>query len=194
MVAGGVGNYAFNEMFSLNAELLYISMGGKTESSWEDSRSIQSTYLLTERYNCIQLAMIARILFGGSNFSYFGSFGPYLTRKGGGTMTVDDGTNVTVLNIIWGTGQGTNRGNDGDWYVDPEYNRRWDFGLYIGGGVGKELGPGRLEFDVRFGLGLLDLNKFDSKENKQTAKDNGYKAYRNMNISLSVAYMYLFKK
>ena len=66
--------------------------------------------------------------------------------------------------------------------------------MYIGGGVGKELGSGILELDLRFGFGLVDLNKFENSDEKQQAKDKGYKPYRSMNFTVSLAYMYLFSK
>jgi len=48
--------------------------------------------------------------------------------------------------------------------------------------------------DLRLGIGLLDHNKFENKDAKQHAKDNGYKAEKTLNILLTVAYMYPFGK
>ena len=193
-VAGAAGNYTFTEMFSLNAELLYITMGHKTVTTYEDgSRSLnEMTCSVRKRLNCIQLAFLARSSFIGGFVSPFVFIGPYFTRFGGGKVKVDDGITTKIYDVVWDAWP--SRGDTDKWYIDPKYNRRFDFGMYIGGGVGKELGPGRLELDLRFGMGLIDLWKFDSKEDKQNAKDNGYKAYRSMNISLTLAYMYIFKE
>ena len=186
-VAGAVGNYSLNEKFVLSSELLYITMGEKTIYTEGDSRSLNATsYSIRERYNCLQFAILAQALFGGNQLIYYANLGSYLTYKFGGVWKDGDGNQGKIK---YGTEPG--RGQSGDiWYIDSDYNRRFDMGLYIGGGAGKELGPGKLNLDLRFGFGFLDLSKFDSKEDKQNAKDNGYKAYRNLNISLSLAYMF----
>ena len=189
-VVGAVGNYSLNEKYGLSSELLYITMGEKTIYTDIGSRGVNETsYSIRERYNCLQFAILAQALFG-SQLMFYANLGPYFTYKFGGKWKDGDGNNGKIK---WGTEPG--RGQSGDtWYIDPDYNRRFDLGLYLGGGVGKELGPGKLNLDLRFGFGLLDLNKFDSKDDKQNAKDNGYKAYRNLNISLSLAYMFSLDK
>ena len=63
--------------------------------------------------------------------------------------------------------------------------------VYIfGGGVQKQLGPGKLAFDLRFGLGLIDTHQFPEGQ----TKPNGYKPYKNRNISMTFAYMFEMNK
>jgi hypothetical protein len=62
--------------------------------------------------------------------------------------------------------------------------------LYLGGGVQKQLGPGKLAFDLRFGLGLTDTYQFSDDHEKP----DGYKPYKNRNISMTFAYMFEMKK
>jgi hypothetical protein len=113
----------------------------------------------------------------------------YWLYKFGGTITTPYGT----LPVRWAVPPRKSPAED-YYYLDPAYNRRSDFGMQLGGGVGKKLGPGRMELDVRFGFGFVDLNKFDSKDEKQQAKDDGYKPYRHLNFSVALAYMFLFDK
>ena len=189
LVIGAVGNYEYTDMVSFSAELLFITMGDKTTYSETDIKSSQSDYNYTiiDRSHYIMLPILARFSFG-SNFLFYGNLGPYFGYDVGGHYKFEEGGNVT---------KGRYRYNEDkvkgdDVYLDPDDNRRFDVGMYIGGGVGKDVGPGRLEADLRFGIGFLDRNKFDSKEDKQSHKDNGYKSSRNMNICLTLVYMYPF--
>ncbi len=194
-VAGITGNYSFTNMLSLTTELSYLTMGQKFEGEHFDySRSESSMiYIVKERFNCLQFALLAQALFGTSILSYFVILGPFLTQKLGGIATIDDGNIITRLRILWQTPPET-RGEKGDYYVDPDLNRRTDIGMYLGGGIGKKLGPGQLKLDLRFGFGMRDLNKFDNKEAKNNARDNGYKAYRSMNASFTLTYLYALGK
>jgi hypothetical protein len=188
-VAGAVGGYSFTDMISLRAELLYLTMGEKTVYQEEGARGLQSEeYFFKERYNCLQMVIMAYFMWNIRAIILYANAGTFLTRKFGGKWWDPHGSRP----IKWG--QHTYKNGDNVYYVDPEYNRRIDFGTYIGGGIGKDLGPGRLELDLRFGFGLVDLNKFESKEQRQEARDNGYRPYRSLNFSISLAYLYLFSK
>lgn len=188
---GATAGYSFSEMFSLNADLLYINMGHKSVNTYEDiaRQAGSTTYSFKEYYNCFQLAVLAQIIFG-ANFNYFFFLGPFITYKFGGYGIGDDGTTSQKYRLVWGNPP--SRSSNPEYYIDPEYNRRFTPGIYVGGGVGKDLGPGKLTVDARFGMGLVDLNKFDSKDERKDAKDNGYKAYRGLNIAIMVAYLIPF--
>jgi len=189
--AGATAGYSFNELFSLNADLLYIHMGNKTVNTYEDiaRQAGATTYTFKEYFNCIQLAFLAQIMFG-TNISYFFFAGPFITYKFGGCGVADDGTTLQKYKLVWGIPPA--RSSNPDYYIDPEYNRRFTPGIYLGGGVGKDLGRGKLTVDARFGIGLIDLNKFESKEERKDARENGYKAYRGLNIAIMVAYLIPF--
>ncbi len=188
-VAGAVGSYGFSDMLSLNAELLYVVTGTKTKYTEIGERSTNEDYTVTfnEHYNYLQMPILVRATFG-SNFAFYANAGPYFAYKIGGKYKAESNGNVTKGKIRFK--EDKVEGND--WYFDPEYSRRFDFGIYIGGGAGKKVGPGVLEVDLRLGIGLLDHNKFSSKEAKTEAKNNGYKAYKTMMIGLTVAYIYPF--
>jgi len=184
---GAIGNYEFTDMISLNAELLFITIGDKTKYSYEGERSSLSeyNYSLTERYHYIQLPILAKFSFG-SDISFYGNVGPYCAYKMGGHYKYKEDGHVTKGRLRFKE----DKLDENDWLFDPETERRFDFGMYIGGGAGKELGPGRIEADLRLGIGFLDHNKFESKEDKP----DSYKSFRTTNISLTFAYMYEFGK
>jgi hypothetical protein len=166
-------------------------MGHKNEVPYDvaNRQLNEGNLMFKEYFNCLQFAILARFLFG-DDFQYFFFLGPFYTQKFRGCAVLDDGENVTKYDLVWGKPPAS---RDGDkYYVDPDYNRRWSYGLYLGGGVGKDLGPGKMTLDFRFGYGLIDLNKFDSKEDKQDAKDAGYKPYRGINAAITVAYLFPF--
>jgi hypothetical protein len=188
-VGGATGGYSFNQLFSLNADLMYINMGEKSVNTYEDKarQSGATTYTFKEYFNCMQLAILAQFLFG-TNLQFICFVGPFMVMKYGGFAIISDGTTTQRLNLLWDTPPV--RGSGDDYYIDPEYNRRWSHGIYFGGGVGKDVGPGKIVLDARFGVGLNDLNKFESKEDRQDARDNGYRPYRSLNAAITVAYLF----
>ncbi|HDO26808.1 MAG TPA: PorT family protein [Bacteroidetes bacterium] len=190
---GAVGNYEFSDMISLTAELLFITDGDKTSFNVSDGEkstlSSEYDYKFSERYHYMQLPVLVKFVFG-SDFQFYGNLGPYFGYKIGGHYKTNFDNNTTKGRIRFKK----DKVKDDDWYQDPKDYRRFDLGMYLGGGVQKQVGPGKLGADLRFGMGFLDTNKFDSKDDKQNAKDNGYKSFRNMNISLTLTYMYDLSK
>ena len=186
-VLGAVGSYEYTDMISFNAELLFLTIGDKTKYSYEGERNSLSEYdyTLTERYHYIQLPLLVRFTFG-SNISFYGNAGPYCGYKMGGHYKYDEDGHTTEGRLRFNE----NKLGDNDWLFDSDSERRFDFGMYIGGGASKELGPGRIEADLRWGIGFLDHNKFDSKDDKP----DDYKSFRSMNICLTIAYLYPFGK
>lgn len=187
LAIGPAANYEFTDMISLNGELLFITIGDKskyTETGEKSSMADEYNYTITERYHYLQLPILARFSFG-SNFLFYGNIGPYCGYKIGGHYK----EKTPYYETKGRTRFKEDKMKENDWLFDPDSERRFDFGLYIGGGAGKKLGPGVLEADVRVGIGLLDHNKFDDKDAKKEAKDYGYKSFKTMNISLTLAYM-----
>ena len=182
-MGGFTGFYGFNDQLSAVAELSFVTIGKKTDYTESDDY-MEYEYEVTEKYHYITLPLLVRYSFG-SNFIFFGYGGLYFAYKvGGHSKTV--------------TGEGTTEGRlrfnedkleENDWLFDSDASRRFDMGLNLGGGVGKDLGPGRLEADARFGYGLIDHNKFESKDVKKAAKDNGYKSFRTLEFMITVAYV-----
>jgi len=187
-VAGAVGSYSFSDAFALNAELVYITMGRKVINSLDEKSSNQ---LMGEGSFKTRWKSIQMVILGNYNFlnNIILILALYSTFKINGVLIYPDGTRIDTK-----IGEDPSRDDGGTIYYDPKYNRRWDFGMYVGGGYKHELGPGTIVADLRFGYGFLDLNKFEDKDQKKEAKDNGYKGYHSMNISLAVAYMFQLGK
>jgi hypothetical protein len=186
---GAIGSYELTDMISLNAELLFITIGDKTKYSetgeGEKSSLSEYDYSNSERYHYFQLPVMARFNFG-DNFHYYCITGLYFGYVIGAHYKDKFGDEVCKGRIRY---KETSDDPD-DWYLNPKYNRRADFGLNLGGGVSKEIGPGNLEAELRFGMGFLDHNKFDSKDDK----GDEYKSFRNVYIGLTFAYMYDLSK
>ncbi len=186
---GAVGNYEFTDMISLDAELLFITIGDKTKYSetgeGEKGSVSEYDYSNTERYHYFQIPVMAKFTFG-TDFQYYGIAGLYFAYVLGAHYKDESYGEVCKGRIRY---KETPDDPD-DWYLNPDYNRRTDFGVNLGGGVSKEIGPGNLEAELRFGMGFLDHNKFDSKDDK----GDEYKSFRNMYIGLTFAYMYDLSK
>jgi hypothetical protein len=194
LVFGFVGNYQFTDVISLDAELLFSTMGGKFKYTYDegdgDGERVQQADemedIFTERFHYLQMPVMAKFTFG-SDFKFYGIIGPYFGYALGGHYKYDQWGNESKGKIKFKEGSS---GSSDVLYLDPDDNRRFDLGFNLGGGVGKEIGPGNLEAELRLGIGFLDHNKFDSKDDKP----EGYKAFRNFCIGITVAYSYDFSK
>jgi len=187
--AGGVANYALDDMLSIGSELLFISSGVKYEWLLDESasRSTQAstdTYWI-ERYGNLRMPIYAKVTFG-DKIKYYGILGPYFDIVLCGKYKDVINGDVTDKGKIKFGDEPDNYDGD-DWYINqPGYYkiRRFDMGLYIGAGGQYELGEGSLGFEFRFGLGFLDTYNFDNNEDKSS----DYKPYKNRNITLSFVY------
>jgi hypothetical protein len=188
--AGVTGGYDFSESLSLFADISYIKAGGIYEYTWEETlgREVTDVYKVKERYNCFHLVIRPAYIFDCSAMTLMAFLGPYITIKGGGRAIITEYGETEKYKIVWEE-YPDKREDLLNYYVDPKYYRKFDAGLYLGAAAGKELGPGRLELDLRYGIGLIDGNKFDSKDEKKDAKEDGYKAFRHMNAAITVAYL-----
>ncbi|MCF6342911.1 MAG: hypothetical protein L3J31_08920 [Bacteroidales bacterium] len=72
------------------------------------------------------------------------------------------------------------------WVSTAEYYRRLNIGLQLGAGIRRALGPGYLSFNLLFGMGFLDFYKWADKNDRP----EGYKAYRDRNLSFQFGYTY----
>ena len=187
---GAAVSYAFSEEFTLTSELQYITTGHKAIFDYgvEKARNVaeNENYSIRQRYNSFQWTALAKAVFGKGSFKYFAYVGPFITQKFGGKWKDDRGNSGKIK---WGDADDNPDSDDDTWYIDPKNFRRFDTGVYLGGGAGRKLGPGSLDLDLRIGFGFLDMVKFDSKEDKKDARDNGYKPHKNVNISLGLVYM-----
>jgi len=190
IVVGAVGEYVFTDLISLDAEILYITSGAKYlyDISDGENRSSNEGYW-KESYGNLQIPILVKFTIG-DEIQFYGNLGPYfnliLCGKYKDKVEAYNYEQKGKIKIK----ERPNGYSGDDWYLDPDEYRKFDIGMYIGVGAQKKIGPGLLTFDVRFGLGFMDFNKFENKDDKP----DGYKPYKNRNISLSVTYMYPFGK
>ena len=182
---GAIGMYTVNDMISVVAEINIAGSGAlyKINADFE-SRSAASSYNANYkiRYTNFQIPILVKFTFG-EEWQYFGYGGFYWNYMLGGKYKVtSDYFDDYDGKIKFGDYPEGYEGDD--WYLDKDHNRRADFGLNIGGGVQKELGPGVIAADLRFGFGFLDSNKWPDDD-----KPDDYKAYRNFAIGLNVSYL-----
>jgi hypothetical protein len=169
LVVGAVAEREFTDMISGVGEIIFITSGAKYTYTYEgeEMRSEECGYI--ERYGKIQIPLLAKFTCG-EEFQYYGSAGPCME--------------LTIC------GKYIDKDSDTKEKIPSDAYKTFGFGLYFGGGVQKQLGPGTLAFDLRFGLGLTDSYKFpDGQE-----KPDGYKPYKNRNISMTFAYMFDLEK
>lgn len=211
LVIGGVIDHHFSDMLSLQAEILFAQNGMKEEDKYNESGSGYSLSSENENimiFNTLEIPLLLKATFG-NDFKFYGDLGPYFNYKMGGKYESE----YEYTTSGWGE-TNTEKGNDNgkiifkeepsdydgdDLYLDPKYYNRIDFGLYFGGGIAKQLGPGILTLDLRFGLGFNDFFKdeffnhiydYSKSISSEGSKPDGYKAYKNRNLSITVAYMF----
>jgi hypothetical protein len=185
LVVGAVGEYPFSDMISLDAEILYITSGAKYIYKLDEGdRAVgQDEGYWKETYGNLQIPILAKFNFG-DEIQFYGNLGPYFSLVlCGKYKDVVDVYNYEQKGKIKFKDEPDNYEGD-DWYLNSDNYHTYDIGMYIGAGAKKQLGPGVLSFDARFGLGFIDWNKFKNKDDKP----NDYKAYHNRNISISFAY------
>ena len=180
---GATAMYSFSDLIGISAELNLAKSGALYDLTFIGSDGTEGEGTLKERYTTIQIPVHARFTFGETwQFFAYGGFywsyilcGKYVAKS----EYFDDFSGKIKF------GDRPEDYNGDDMYLDKDYNRRMDIGLNIGGGVQRQLGPGALLLDLRFGLGFLDSNKFPDDD-----KPDGYKPFLNRSLSLSVAYIF----
>jgi hypothetical protein len=142
--------------FSLQPELLFIQKGERF-----DERGVETKSTL----NYLELPVLAKVSFGSESIKGYVNAGPSLALGLTGKYKIEGGENAGETDIRFG-----DSANDGRRYLD----NRFDFGLQFGGGGSFGLGPGSIVADIRYGLGLTDLNDEDKAKNRTFAFTLGY--------------------
>ncbi len=140
LVVGGLVEYSVDPRFSLQLEAQYVEKGAKIVSSWggqfgETTLKYRMTYL--------EFPITLKAKFGGPDLAFYGGAGPRvgLRLKAEGE-SITDGGEVTFVDLTNST-------------------KSFDLGLDVAGGVEYALSS-KFSFysDVRFGLGLVDINNY----------------------------------
>jgi hypothetical protein len=188
---GGISlNIKVSEKMSLQPEFLYIQKGMKTANFYPfffgyDNNFKSGSYKIT--YNFIELPLLIKFTFG-NKFKYFITAGPYFAYAIDGRYVYHPQGNlsekVSSGRIIFKPFEEENF-EEGRPH-DPDYCNRMDAGVYIGAGIGKEIGFGTLILDLRFGMGFIDYYKTENFD----IVPEGYRPFYNRNINLTLAYYF----
>lgn len=167
---GAAVNYGFSDMFSLQPEVNYIQRGGKISSTVTDDYSAMTT-------NYISVPVLAKAQFGGEKFKGFVVLGPYAGYWAGGK------NRTSIL------GEESKESIDFDNNIDDDGYKQNRIDLGINGGLGMSyaIGRGNIFLDARYGFGLFDTNKYETKP-------EDYKSVANRSVEVSLGYMFRLSK
>lgn len=155
----GIVNIGLSENFSLQPELHFIQKGYKVEESFG---GFSSEGKLTLNY--LEIPILAKYAFGTETIKAFALAGPSF----GFAAT---GKSEFCFN-------GECESEDFEFDENDGFNRN-EVSLNLGAGIGFNAGPGQLFLDVRYLLGLSNLNDDDSVDG--TVKSRG--------LNIGVGYM-----
>lgn len=161
--AGVVLNLAVNDLLSFQPELLFSQKGFKVEES-DGGVNME----LVRKASYLEVPVLAKFTFGSEALRGFATMGPYAGYWLGGNESFR--VNSTEIN------------EDVD-FDNEDYNRL-DVGGSFGVGMAYQLGAGALNLDVRYSLGLSDVNKYDSNGR------DGEPKLTNRVFGISLAYLF----
>lgn len=179
---GAVALYSFSDLVAVSAELNLAKSGTLINLTFVGSNGGEEKGSYKEKFTSIQIPILARFTFG-ETWQFFAYGGFYWSYILGGKYEAKSDSFDQSGKIKFGDAPDNYTGDD--IYLDKDYNRRMDIGLNVGGGVQRQLGPGKLVLDLRFGMGFLDFNKFPDDN-----KPDGYKSFLNRSLNLSLAYIF----
>jgi hypothetical protein len=142
--------------FSVQPELLFIQKGEQYDAEGVVTKA---------KLNYLELPVLAKVSFGSETVKGYVNAGPSVAFGLMGKQTVEGGPNAGETDIRFGDGSGEGR---------RSLDNRFDFGLQFGGGASIGAGPGSMVVDVRYGLGLTDLNDDTRSKNRAFAFMLGY--------------------
>ena len=104
----------------------------------------------TNKMSYVEMPVLTHVNIGGGKFRGLFNIGPYIAY---------------ALDRSWSF-QDFNSGEDisEDYTFDKEKDNRLDFGLIVGGGVEYRLGFGKLQAEVRYTVGLGDVDKMKKQQ------------------------------
>ena len=159
--AGLVGDIAFNEMFGLQAEVLYSAKGANIEGVNMDGEEDDIPY----KVNYISVPLMARAEFGSGDMKFRGAVGPQIGFLMGATIDGESEFEIPTGFDI-NTGQITYETMD----VKENY-KSTDIGVAVGAGVTIPAGAMKLLVDARYTMGLSTIA--DSEGDEEADVKNG---------------------
>ncbi len=169
---GAVVNFGISDMFSFQPELLYSQRGFEASGEISEEEPIGEVNIKSQM-NYLELPILGKVSFGGESLKGFVTAGPSVGYWMSGK------TKYSFM--------GEEEAEDYEFSDDFEggvKENRLDLGASIGIGLAYRLGPGALNLDVRYGLGISDISKYENDRPNDESKGT----HRTLGISLA----YLF--
>ncbi len=165
---GAVINYAINDKYSIQPEIIYSSKG--SEQQTEDGAYYQK---FSTSY--IEIPILVKRTFGKKAFKGFVNAGPYFGYWTAGKYLWNDPEGIYDMNYKF---------EEIDLGTTKLKDNRLDIGINVGGGLLYAVGPGNFMLDARFGYGLTNINKYSGD------KLPGWINKHNRVLSVSVGYLF----
>lgn len=159
---GAVVKYPLSDLLSVQAELNYFQKGFKVDTNTDFLGDVK----LKTRVNYFEIPILVKAAFGSDTFKGFVNAGPTFGFALSGTSEVCTGGILCV---------------EDDLDFDAAQLKKTDISLAIGAGVEFEAGPGDILIELRYNLGINDINDNpdieDSVKNKAFQIGAGYIYY-----------------
>ncbi|TPE44489.1 porin family protein [Pontibacter mangrovi] len=137
---GAVANFAVNDMFSVQPELLYVQKGYKIS---------EEGMTLKLKANYLEVPVLAKASFGSDSYKVFFTAGPSVGYWMSGKSSFEyDGDEVS------------------EDYEFEDGDNRTELGANIGAGIAYPVSSGTVNLDVRYGFGLSSLYSDDQGDAK----------------------------
>ena len=160
---GFVGNLGFGKFLSVQMELLFAQKGFKIKET-ESGVTVKAWTTV----NYLEIPLLLKFSLPAGPVVIFANVGPSFGIGLTGKIATEP-----------------DLGMDQKVSFDDGGLKRFDFGLLFGAGAGIKVGPGLIYLDLRYGLGISDINNVtDAVKNA-----DGYKKNSNRNFGIAVGYL-----
>ena len=156
---GLIGKYGFSKLLAVQLELLFAQKGYQVEATPDGA--LTKHFL---RLNYLEIPIMAKVSWPMGHLVINGNLGPYLGICLNGYEADDP-----------------DAGQHGNINFDQGGFNRIDFGLVFGAGLGYRTGKCELFLDLRYRLGLSDIN------NRSSLITDGERYLKNSNRSFGIA-------
>jgi hypothetical protein len=173
---GLTSSYTLNKKFSLRADLLYSSEGGRRDGMQAFNEVASGTYWYANIknqsiLNYLEIPLLAKYSFSTQKaFKFYIDLGPYFGYLLNAKQKISDGTGLVYFDMA-GTVPVPNPEVSGQPFPAQALNatnditgsiNRFNMGLTGGGGVSHKLYSGNIFLDIRGAYGLLNIQKYST--------------------------------
>ena len=170
LMVGGIINYELNDNFSLQLEGLYLKKGGGFGITI--NKLNYSEYL---EMNVLEVPLSLKLTTGASKAKFIANLGPYLGINMNGSFVTEDSSVKTK-----------SKANFDFFDSDGRKYNKFDIGFNLGIGMSIDLPGGKLFFEGRYGIGMKNWYKHESRK-LTTAEEIKHRV-----VSISMGYIHQF--